>query len=106
MGNRATVQFIDKHDAIGVTVYLHWHGGDVEAWLRNAAPNMRAGDSGYAAARFIAYCANHIDGGLSLGVYNAPFDAGDNGLHIVNCDTGEVTRSVDEPSYQIELGQF
>ncbi len=116
MGNRATVQFIDANDRTGVAVYLHWNGDSVHEWLKAAAPNMRASDSGYAAARFIAYCCEQIPGGLSVGVYRAAFDPGDNGLFVVDCSAGTITRfrqgtngaglaRCGRPS-KIKLGQF
>jgi hypothetical protein len=71
MGNRACVVF---HDAEGVspTVYLHWHGDFVPAWLERLKHRMtgRLGDAEYAAARFVGICHQHIEGNLSLGVWS------------------------------------
>lgn len=114
MGNRATVQFIDANEKQGVTVYLHHYGDKIRDWLKQAAPNMRKGDCGYAAARFIAFCAEKIPGGLSLGVYRDTFDAGDNGLFKVDCSAGKVTRFVDNGAglarvgkpFSVKLGEF
>lgn len=115
MGNRACIQFVDSNTPAGVTVYLHWHGGDVRQWLNEAAPNMRAGDSSYAAARFIAHCAEKMPGGLSLGVLRDPFDPGDNGLFVVDCSAGRVTHFCEGDSgdlarvgrpFSIKLGKF
>jgi hypothetical protein len=69
MGNRACVVFFDTM-YISPTVYLHWHGNAVPAWLDQLKERMegRFSDAGYAAARFIGICHANIDGNLSLGV--------------------------------------
>lgn len=71
MGNRACVIFYDS-DRISPTVYLHWEGGSVPAWLDQLKHLMdgRFGDAAYAAARFVGICHQHIDGNLSLGVWS------------------------------------
>ena len=90
MGDRAVIQFVDASGAQGVSVYLHWRGGDVKPWLREAAPTMRRGDANYACARFVAYACERIPGGLSVGVIRDAFDPGDNGAFRVDCSTGKV----------------
>jgi hypothetical protein len=69
MGNRACVIFFDAN-GISPTVYLHWHGDSVPAWLEELKHLMdgRFGDAEYAAARFVGICHGRIDGNLSLGV--------------------------------------
>jgi hypothetical protein len=114
MGNRATIQFIDIDDKQGVTVYLHHDGSNVREWLEQAAPSMRKNNSGYAAARFIGFCHEKIPGGLSLGVYRDSFEPGDNGLFVVDCSAGKVTRFRDHGEglarvgrpFSIKLGNF
>lgn len=115
MGDRAIVRFDDERGPVA-GVYLHWHGECVADWLNEAAPRMRKGDGGYAAARFCGYAHNQIDGGLSLGLMRpqecTPETAQwqDNGMHIVDCCTGQV-RHVMGPddegvTYSIALGEF
>lgn len=115
MGDRAIVRFDDAQGPRG-GIYLHWHGGCVMDWLRDAAPRLRAGDASYASARFVGYCHERIDGGLSLGLM-APNDCTpeaaeyqDNGMYIVDCNTGQV-KHVRGPgnkgrTYRIKLGKF
>ena len=69
MGNRALVIFHDKY-RISPTVYLHWHGGEVPAILRELTEYMTGphGDAEYAAARFAGLCHTRINGNLSLGI--------------------------------------
>ena len=52
------------------TVYLHWHGDAVPAWLDQLKDRMngRFSDASYAAARFVGICHANIDGNLSLGI--------------------------------------
>ena len=52
------------------TVYLHWHGDAVPAWLDQLKERMngRFSDAAYAAARFVGICHANIDGNLSLGI--------------------------------------
>ena len=89
MGDRAVVTF--KGSKAGV--YLHWHGSKetVEAFLTETKAVMkgREGDVQYATARFIAVCASHISGNLSLGVgalSELDCDNGNNGLYICSAD--------------------
>ena len=102
MGNRAIVRFPEGNG--GVEVYLHWHADDVPTWLHAAAPRMRHGDASYAAARFVGYCHEQIEGGLSLGV--CPINTCCDGVqYTVDCNTGKV----DTPSgksFTIDLGRF
>lgn len=107
MGNRATVQFIDATEPAGVTVYLHWNGDDVMGWLKAAAPRMRRGDYSYAAARFIGYCHEQIDGGLSLGVLpGSAAYAGEGRHYVVDCSTGIVTLNGQAKRHVVKLGAF
>lgn len=92
MGNRAMIKLIDAHSPEGVVVYLHSHADYVKGWLKDAAPRMRLGDASYAAARFIGFCHDQIDGGFSLGVMPGSEAADpENGLYVVDCSTGKVT---------------
>jgi hypothetical protein len=69
MGNRACIVFYDRN-CVSPTVYLHWHGDTVPAWLDRLKTLMegRFGDASYAAARFVGICHTNIDGNLSLGL--------------------------------------
>jgi hypothetical protein len=69
MGNRACVVFFDR-TCVSPTVYLHWHGDAVPAWLDHLKDRMngRFSDAAYAAARFVGICHANIDGNLSLGI--------------------------------------
>jgi hypothetical protein len=69
MGNRACVVFFDR-TCVSPTVYLHWHGDAVSAWLDQLKDRMngRFSDAAYAAARFVGICHANIDGNLSLGI--------------------------------------
>ena len=68
MGNRACIVFFDQN-RVSPTVYLHWHGDAVPAWLEQLKVLMtgRYSDAEYAAARFVGICHANIDGNLSLG---------------------------------------
>lgn len=106
MGNRAIVHFTSGNLDIspldgqliggGFSVYQHWGADNVKAWLSEAAPSLRAGDSGYAAARWIGFLCAHkfpLDDngrGYSVGLVSTPFDP-ENGLYVVDCDSGKVT---------------
>lgn len=115
MGNRAIVRF-DQGERAVAGIYLHWHGSDVIDWLREAAPNMRAGDASYAAARFCAFCAEKMPGGLSLGILGPDectedsAEWQDNGMFIVNCQTGRVQHvrgpNMNGRAYRIKMGEF
>ena len=69
MGNRACIVFFDRY-RVSPTVYLHWHGDAVPAWLGQLKELMtgRTGDASYAAARFVGICHGNINGNLSLGI--------------------------------------
>ncbi len=69
MGNRASVVFFDR-TCVSPTVYLHWDGDAVPAWLDQLKDRMngRFSDAAYAAARFVGICHANIDGNLSLGI--------------------------------------
>jgi hypothetical protein len=115
MGNRVIVRFDGSAGPVA-GVYLHWYGSDALAWLREAAPGLRKGDAGYAAARFCGFCHERISGGLSLGLLR-PEDCNaesagwqDNGMYIVDCTSGQV-KHVRGPgkkgrTYRIKLGEF
>lgn len=114
MGDRAIVIFkrtrnsgtnLELETEYSSAVYLHWYGGEVLEWLKEAAPTMRARDVGYACARFIAFCGTKINPPLSLGVFNTPpnkkgaeyttkeiadISHGDRGVFIVDCMIGAV----------------
>lgn len=115
MGNRAIVRFDDERGSVA-GIYLHWNGSSVKEWLRNAAPRMRKGDAGYAAARFCGYCHENIGGGLSLSIMRGEdcipelAQWQDNGMYIVDCLTGKV-KHVHGPDrngrgFTIKLGEF
>jgi len=55
---------------VSPTVYVHWHGEAVPAWLEALKERMsgRFSDASYAAARFVGICHANIEGNLSLGV--------------------------------------
>ena len=69
MGNRACILFFDQY-RVSPTVYLHWHGDAVPAWLNQLKDRMkgRYSDASYASARFVGICHANIDGNLSLGI--------------------------------------
>jgi hypothetical protein len=69
MGNRACIVFFDRN-SVSPTVYLHWHGNAVLAWLEQLKVLMtgRTSDAAYAAARFVGICHTDIEGNLSLGI--------------------------------------
>lgn len=104
MGNRAIVKFVsstrddlaDTANAAGFAVYQHWGADDVRAWLKEAAPSLRKGDAGYAAARWVGFLCQHKlpldrDGrGYSVGMVAEAHDP-ENGLYVVDVDTGKVT---------------
>ncbi len=104
MGDRAVVVFRSSQEVHDVAVYLHWDGYRVEELIRGAAPRMRAGDTNYAAARFIGHCHEQIEGALSLGTYGLSPDQvghiergeagklghGDAGVWVVDVSTGEL----------------
>lgn len=73
MGDRALIIFIDLDDRkVSPTVYLHWSGSHVPELLdeHRALMKGRFGDLEYAAARFVGVCHSHLDGNLSLGMWN------------------------------------
>lgn len=74
MGNRASVVFFDAH-SVSPTVYVHWSGDAVPAWLGELKVRMtgRFSDASYAAARFTGICHDHIEGNLSLGLFSNAF---------------------------------
>ena len=104
MGNRACVVFFDDR-LVSPTVYLHWCGNQVPAWLEELKELMqeRKQDAWYAAARFVGICHSKIPGNLSLGVSSnrlsleqvrnksdiRPLSPGDAGLVVV--DTRDFT---------------
>ena len=97
MGNRVIVRFDDSNGpACGV--YLHWCGDDALGWLREAAPTLRKGSASYASARFVGLCCTKVPGGLSVGIMGPDHctpeaaEWQDNGMLVVDCSTGRVTR--------------
>ena len=116
MGDRALVLFKDN-DCFSPVTYLHWSGYLVGAFLSEAAPRMRAGDATYASARFVGTCHEHLDGGLSLGLFNSPEDGrphshGDAGVFVVDVHTGEVETyggygfGSETPELPLQFGKF
>jgi len=116
MGDRALVLFKDN-DSFSPVTYLHWSGYIVGALLAEAAPRMRTGQADYACARFVGTCHGHLDGGLSLGVFNSPKDGrphshGGAGVFVVDVNTGEVETyggygfGDSPPPLPLQLGQF
>lgn len=71
MGNRACIVFFDRNH-VSPTIYLHWYGDAVPAWLDQLKERMqgRFSDAAYAAARFVGICHANIDGNLSLGIWS------------------------------------
>ncbi|MBS0263109.1 MAG: hypothetical protein JSS02_14290 [Planctomycetes bacterium] len=71
MGDRACVIFFDATH-VSPTVYLHWHGDSVPAWLDELKARMTGSycDAQYAAARFVGLCHERISGNLSLGIWS------------------------------------
>ncbi len=69
MGDRASIVFFDRY-SVSPTVYLHWDGDSVPAYLTQLKRLMqgRLDDAADAAARFIGICHTQIPGNLSLGV--------------------------------------
>lgn len=98
MGDRALVQFEDSTGRTSPVIYLHWSGEEASAWLRELAILMtgRPNDASYAAARFAGICHRHINGNMSLGMWNqekrltAEDSHGDAGCFVVNCHTWQV----------------
>jgi len=109
MGNRATVIFTDGKKSFSPAVYLHWNGGaeSVYGFLEELNRRKVRADQEYECARFIQLVGEFFDqdeqGGLSLGVANAPksskvedlakvqTDLGDNGIYLVNRTNGDMT---------------
>jgi hypothetical protein len=100
MGCRAVITFVDRN-GYSPAVYLHNAGWRVKQLLTAAAPHLRRGDAGYSAARFCGYCHTQMEGNTGLGLIAAPkaagpdfnwsaYSHGDNGVFIVNVDTGAV----------------
>jgi hypothetical protein len=73
MGNRVLVVFTDGQQ-YSPFVYLHWHASQLGALLTKWRERMqgREGDPEYGAARFVGVCHDHIEGNLSLGIWNGP----------------------------------
>lgn len=104
MGDRCLVVFTNtKRDEISPVIYLHWHGHKVADWLKEWRSYMegRMGDVQYGAARFVGICHTHIEGNLSLGIWQGGNEAladpegyshGDHGVVIVNADDGTFTQ--------------
>lgn len=98
MGDRVLVQFKDSSDRVSPVCYMHWHGDRAPELIRECAKLMesRGEDLSYAFARFVGICHSHINGNLSLGVFNqaakltAEDSHGDAGCYVVNCKTWEV----------------
>lgn len=123
MGNRALVVFKKLYTEhvtepmlyYSPAVYVHWHGGQIREWLEEAAPQLRKGDPGYAAARFCGFCHQKIPGLLSLGLFNGPspgkedwpeYSHGDEGVFLVDVDSGEVTDPEHSPDHRYHRQAF
>lgn len=122
MGDRAVTVFKQGSNRAKTEyspgVYVHWNGGGVPAWLREAAPTLRKGDMMYAAARFCGYCHTKVEGNLGLGLTAPPeqkdgvvdwaeYSLGDCGVFVVDVDSGKVTNhdGYVKP-FKIEMGVF
>jgi hypothetical protein len=101
MGDRVVVTFTDDGTSFTSGVYMHWAGAEAPEMIRKAAPRMRRGDAGYAAARFCGECHAALAGNLGLGLLPPPvvhdagvdwtdYSHGDAGVYIVNVQTGVV----------------
>ena len=115
MGNRATIIFTDG-ERYSPAVYLHWNGGpeSVYAFLEELDRREVRADAEYEAARFVQIVGEATDSGgengLSLGIVNGPksdspeeleavqTDHGDNGLYLINRNTGEFRRFLESGS--------
>lgn len=94
MGDRALIQFENGIET-SPAIYLHWDGNYVEDRIAETKRLMegRSTDLAYVTARFIGVCHSHIDGNLSLGVWNAsyrltPGDShGDRGCYVIDIST-------------------
>lgn len=101
MGDRVLIQVKDGKGEVSPVCYMHWSGSNAPALIKEMAELMRGreGDVSYAFARLVGVCHNHIEGNLSLGVFNqadelkAGDSHGDAGCYVVNCSTWEVTAS-------------
>lgn len=112
MGDRSTTIFIKKWgskvgmDEVSISpgIYMHWRGSETLEMIQAAGSVMRKFDVAYSAARFCGYCHEHIEPNLGLGLLDAPtktilksnkklseWGPGDNGVFIVNVDTGMIT---------------
>lgn len=98
MGNRALIQVINTTE-VSPTLYLHHHADDVERILEKwwILMETRRDDVSYGFARLVGICHEHIEGNLSLGVWNTDEmlteadSHGDGGVFLVNAKTGGVS---------------
>jgi hypothetical protein len=103
MGNRACIVFFDQN-RVSPTVYLHWHGDAVPAWLGQLKELMsgRFGDASYAAARFVGICHANINGNLSLGLSSNDFSLAD----VLNKDRMEAESPGNAGMVVVDTGDF
>lgn len=73
MGDRALIIFKDNQN-VSPTVYLHWSGDSVPAFIEELSLLMenRHNDATYAAARFVGIAHVSNPGCLSLGIFETP----------------------------------
>ena len=81
MGNRALIQVVDSRGDVSPVLYLHWHGGDVPAYIEELREMMadRPDDVQYAFARLVGRVWN-ANKQLQRGDSH-----GDHGVYIVHC---------------------
>ena len=83
MGNRAVLQFNNKHKDLP-SIYLHWNGGraSVDAFL-DVAIKLDFRYDNYGVARLCQIIGNFFGGTNSLGVDKESFDPSDNGIYVI-----------------------
>jgi len=103
MGDRALIVFTNTaRDEVSPVVYLHWDGHNVPEWLAELKAKMagREGDVPYSAARFVGICHEHIDGNVSLGMWNAPTGMLANPAEHSHGDAGVIVVNANDYSWQ------
>ena len=106
MGDRVSVQFVDKEENVSIAVFSHWDGmGFVEMAKRYVIEELpkRAKDGYTPLGRrdsdtvvidFISYISGGkpIESGYYLGATGKDGDNSDNGNWIIDTDTGDARR--------------